>query len=242
MNTKRMIAIDTHTHSIASGHAYSSLEEMARAAFDKGLGGFVLTDHSPGMPGGAHLYHFYNLRVLPRTIHGVSVFLGAEANIINYDGEIDLEDDVLNCLELVIASFHIPTCSIGSAEEHTSALLGAMQNHHVKVIGHPDDDRYPFDVQAVVRAAGETKTLLEMNNTSLSPRGFRVGSRGNYIKLLNECRKQGVMITLGSDAHYSSRVGECDYSEALLKELNFPEELIANNSLERFLDVTGIRL
>ncbi len=237
-----MIAIDTHTHSLASGHAYSSLEEMARACHGKGIPGFVLTDHSPGMPGGAHLYHFYNLKVLPRTIHGCHVFHGAEANIVSSDGEIDMDEEVLSCLDLVIASFHIPTFPPRGREEHTSALLGAMKNPHVKVIGHPDDERYPFDVPAVVRAAGETKTLLEMNNTSLSPWGFRVNARENCTALLKECRKQGVMITIGSDAHFSSRVGDSEFCEDLLKELDFPAELIANSTVERFLEVTGLKL
>lgn len=237
-----MIAIDTHTHSLASGHAYSSLEEMARAAHEKGLKGFVLTDHSPGMPGGAHLFHFYNLRVLPREIHGALVFHGAETNIINFNGDIDLDHDVLQQLEVVIASLHIPTCPPGTREEHTDALLNVCKNPFVKILGHPDDSRYPYDIPSVVRAAGETGTLIEVNNTSLSPRGFRVGARENYKNIIGECRKQGVMITIGSDAHYSSRVGETDLSEAILKENNFPEELIANASLERFLDVMKLSL
>ncbi|OQY31808.1 MAG: hypothetical protein B6241_13140 [Spirochaetaceae bacterium 4572_59] len=237
-----MIAIDTHTHSLASGHAYSSLEEMAQAAHKKGLVGFVLTDHSPGMPGGAHLFHFYNLRVLPREIHGSLVFHGAEANIINFKGDIDLDNDVLQQLEVVIASFHIPTCPPGTKEEHTQALLNVCKNPFVKILGHPDDSRYPYDISAVVRAAGETGTLVEINNTSLSSRGFRVGARENYKTIIEECHKQGVMITVASDAHYSSRVGETDFSEAILKEYNFPEELIANATLERFLDVMKLSL
>jgi putative hydrolase len=237
-----MIAIDTHTHSIASGHAYSTLEEMARASHEKGLTGFVLTDHSPGMPGGAHLYHFYNLRILPREIHGSLVFRGAEANIINYDGEIDLDEEVMKHLEIVIASFHIPTFPIGTRDDQTNALLGAMNNPYVKILGHPDDDRFPYDIPTVVKAAGETGTLIEMNNTSLSPLGIRIGALENYKKILSECRKQGVMITVASDAHFSSRLGDTDYCEPLLDELQFPHELIANTSLDKFLSVMKISL
>ncbi len=236
-----MIAIDTHTHSIASGHAYSTLEEMAHAARRKGLPAFALTDHSPGMPGSTHIYHFYNLRVLPREIHGVKVFHGVETNIIDFDGRIDLEDDILSTLEVVIASFHIPCLSPGTEEEHTQALLNAMKNPYVKIIGHPDDSRYPYDIPAVVKAAGETGTLLEMNNTSLSPRGFRVGARDNYIKILKECRRQGVMITIASDAHYSSRVGEVDYCEQMIRDIDFPRKLIANAELDGFLKTINLK-
>jgi putative hydrolase len=170
------------------------------------------------------------------------VFRGAEANIINSSGEIDLDEEVMEHLEVVIASFHIHTFPIGTIEDHTSALLGAMKNPYVKILGHPDDSRFPYDIPSVVQAAGETKTLIEMNNSSLSPRGFRVGALENYRMILDECRRQGVMITLGSDAHFSSRVGETDHCQALLEELQFPSELIANATLERFLSVTGLSL
>ena len=235
-----MIAVDTHTHSISSGHAYSSLEEMAKAASDRGLPGFALTDHAPAMPAGAHVYHFNNLRVLPRTIHGVTVFHGAETNIMNMEGEIDLPEITLDELEIVIASLHVPTYPPESVESHTTALVNTMKNPYVKIIGHPDDSRYPYDIQKVVTAAGETGTLLEMNNTSLNPNGFRKGAEETYRILLNECRKQGVMITLGSDAHYSSYVGEVGFCQILLEELDFPRELIANISMERFLDLLKI--
>jgi len=237
-----MIAIDCHTHSVASGHAYSTLEEMARAASSRGLPGFVLTDHAPAMPGGAHIFHFYNLRILPRRIQGTLVFKGAEANILDPKGTIDLDDDVLANLEVVVASFHPPCFTPGSSIDHTSALLGAMKNPKITIIGHPDDSRYPYDIPSVVRAAGETGTLLEMNNTSLNPLGFRVGARENYQKILTECRKQGVSICVNSDAHFSSDVGRTDYAEPLLKELDFPRELVANRSLESFLEATGITL
>lgn len=235
-----MIAIDTHTHSIASGHAYSSLEEMAQGARQRGLQGFALTDHSPGMPGGAHLYHFYNMRILPREIHGVLVFKGAEANIVDSRGTIDMDAEVLQQLEVVIASLHIPTYAPEDREAHTRALVEAARNPHVTVLGHPDDDRYPYDIPAVVRAAGEAGTLIEVNNTSLSPHSFRMGARGNYEKILAECRSQGVKVTLASDAHFSARVGETDHCEALLKELGFPRELVANATLEGFLEAAGL--
>jgi putative hydrolase len=170
------------------------------------------------------------------------VFRGAEANIIDYEGTIDLEEEVMEHLEVVIASLHIPTCPVGSKDDHTAAMLGAMKNPYVKILGHPDDSRFPYDIPKVVQGAGETKTLIEMNNTSLSPRAFRTGALENYKMILGECRKQGVMITVASDAHFSSRVGETDFCEPLLKELQFPRELIANATLEKFLSVLNLSL
>ncbi|MFA5928650.1 MAG: PHP domain-containing protein, partial [Candidatus Margulisiibacteriota bacterium] len=101
------IVADLHTHSISSGHAYSTIAEMARAAADKGLLGMGITDHGPAMPSGCHHYHFSNLSCLPRTLYGVKLYRGAEANIINQAGELDIKEKVQPCLDYIIASMHI---------------------------------------------------------------------------------------------------------------------------------------
>ena len=58
------IEIDTHTHTLASGHAYNTLREMAAMAAEKGLKGLAITEHSPMMPGPCHFFYFQNLRVV----------------------------------------------------------------------------------------------------------------------------------------------------------------------------------
>ena len=60
------IELDVHTHTIASGHAFSTLQEMAQAAADKGLKVLGITEHSPGVPGTCHPIYFRNLHVVPR--------------------------------------------------------------------------------------------------------------------------------------------------------------------------------
>ena len=45
------IALDVHTHTVASGHAYSSLQEMAMRAAAKGIQILGITEHAPGIPG-----------------------------------------------------------------------------------------------------------------------------------------------------------------------------------------------
>ena len=60
------IMVDTHTHTLASGHAYNTIREMAKMAADKGLEGLALTEHAPQMPGSCHLFYFQNQgRFLP---------------------------------------------------------------------------------------------------------------------------------------------------------------------------------
>ena len=57
---------DLHVHTISSGHAYSTLQEIVLHAKNIGLPMVGISDHAPGMPGGAHLFHFLNMRILPK--------------------------------------------------------------------------------------------------------------------------------------------------------------------------------
>ena len=102
------VEIDTHTHTLASGHAYNTLNEMAQAAADKGLKGLAITEHAPEMPGTCHLFYFQNLRIVPRKKYGIELLLGTELNIMNVRGETDLPDSVLERLDIAIASIHMP--------------------------------------------------------------------------------------------------------------------------------------
>ncbi|MDA3809077.1 MAG: phosphatase [Spirochaetaceae bacterium] len=228
--------LDIHTHTISSGHAYSTLEENVKAAQEKGLKLIVMTDHAPAMPGGAHLFYFYNMRILPEYINGVRIVKGAEANIIDYKGNIDLDEDVLSNLELVIASLHPPCLEFGTEKEHTETIIRAMSNPGINVIGHPGDIRYDFNIKEVVAASKETGTLLEINNSSLKPTSFRPGGDSMIRKIIEECKLQNVHLIMGSDAHFSGDVGNFEEASELLQTLKFPENKLLNNSIESFKD------
>ena len=70
--------------------------------------------------------------------------------------------------------------------------------------------------------------MIELNNTSLTPGGSRIHAYENDRIILPLCAKYKVPVIMNSDAHFTTAVGEQGRAEALLKELNFPEELIAN--------------
>ena len=67
------IEIDTHAHTLVSGHAYNTMREMVQMAAEKGLKGLALTEHAPKMPGSTNLYYFENLGVVPRKMYGIDV-------------------------------------------------------------------------------------------------------------------------------------------------------------------------
>ena len=83
--------LDVHTHTVASGHAYSSLQEMAQAAADKGLKILGITEHGPGIPGTCNPMYFRNMHCVPRQLYGIRLMLGAELNILNTNGDICLD-------------------------------------------------------------------------------------------------------------------------------------------------------
>ena len=226
--------LDSHTHTIASGHAYNTILEMAAAAAEKGLELLAITEHAVAMPGTTGLFYFMNLKTLPRKMNGITVLFGTELNIMDYTGKVDLEENVLRQMDVCIASLHTPCIRPGTAMQNTQALLGAMENPYVNIIGHPDDGRYPIDYDTLAAAAREHHVLLELNSHSLEPGSFREGAWENDRQMLEACKKYQTSIILNSDAHWCGQIGEFEISRKLLEEVSFPEQLIVNTDVDRY--------
>ncbi|WP_026486104.1 phosphatase [Caldanaerobius polysaccharolyticus] len=224
--------LDTHSHTIAGGHAYSTVIEMAKVASDKGLELICITEHGPAMPGGPHEYFFGNLRVIPDNIYGVEILKGVEANIMGYDGKLDLSEKYLEKLDVVIASLHEICYPGGSVEENTEAMINAIKNPYVNIIAHPGNPRYPIDQEAVVNAAKKYGKILEINNGTFM--GSRKGSYENCLNIARLARDYGVMLSLGSDAHIAFDIGRFDKAYEVIREAEVPEDLIVNTSVEKF--------
>lgn len=231
---KYMNLLDLHTHTVASNHAYSTLIENIFAAKAKGLKYLGVSDHAPKMPDAPHIFYFSNLRVIPPIIEGIRILKGAELNILNYNGDIDLDERTLEGLDYAIASLHIPCYKNLGIEGNTQALINAMKHPKVKIIGHPDDSRYPLDYKRVAEAAKANQVLLEVNNSSLLPTSSREGGRECYLELLPYCIKYQVPIIIGSDAHFIDKIGAYENALALLEEVQFPKELIVNFNEDLF--------
>ena len=230
------ILVDTHTHTIASDHAYSTVLENAAAAARAGLEALAVTDHTPPLTDAPRMSHFRNLRVLDRVIDGVTILRGAELNICDARGGLGVADSDLSDMDLCIASIHTVVYGSPDPAENLRAYQGAMEDARVKIIGHPEDGRAPVDFAALARAARDAGVLIEVNNSSLRPISYRQNTRENMMALLRACEACGAHICLGTDAHFAPAVGRFDESLSLLEELHFPEELVANTSLEKFLD------
>lgn len=228
-------AIDIHTHTIASGHAYTTLLENAKYASEIGLEILGTTDHGPSMPGAQHYWHFGNLIVLPRELYGVTMLYGCEANIIDYDGNIDLPIEIQKNLDIVIASLHDPVMETNKSPDlNTAAFLKAMENPYVHIIGHSGNPKFPIYEEELVKKAKEKNILIEINNSSLIR--SRAGSEKSCTKIALLCKEYGVKIILNSDAHTCFHIGNFDVALKMLQQIDMPEELIINRSKTELLD------
>ena len=226
------IVADTHCHTIASTHAYSTILELVAEAKKKNLIAIAITDHATMMPGAPQKWHFSCLRNLPHIINGVLVLRGAEVNILDYDGAIDLEPHVLGKLNWVIASYHTPCCEPGSIGQNTRGWLSVLENAYVRVLGHMGAESYAFDHEKVIKKLKETDKVLEINSHSFTARR---GSAENCRDIALLCKKYGQPVVVSSDAHFALEVGEFSHALAMLREIDFPEELVLNADKDRFL-------
>jgi len=195
------IAGDLHMHTTWTDGKYSC-EEMVLNARKRGLKYVAITDHSKslGVAGGlsdeALMRHTEEVRALDRKYSDIRVLAGTEVDI-RQDGTLDYSDELLAKLDFVVASVH-SGFRMGR-EAMTARVVKAMQNPHVRAIGHPTGrllgDRDPFDLDfdVVMREAARTRTCLEVN--------------ANFHRLdlsdvlCRKAREMGVHVVINTDSH-----------------------------------------
>ncbi|WGW01943.1 phosphatase [Vibrio sp. YMD68] len=234
------IVVDSHTHTLASGHAYSTIIENALASKNKGLKLLCTTDHAPEMPGAPHYWFFNNQRILPRFLHDVGILRGVEANTLNIAGELDLAPSSYQHLDWVIASLHEPVFKPSTEQEHTQALMNVIKSGKVDVLGHLGNPNYQFDMEAVLLCAKDHNVAIEVNNTSLTGKS-RKGSDVRCSKIVELGKRIGVYFSTGSDAHFCEEIARLDLAKALLEKHEVGEEKIITTSTSRFLNFLLLR-
>ncbi len=236
------VEVDTHTHTILSGHAFSTLEENMRAAAAKGLKHLCITDHGPTIPGAAPYYVSNMYNTLPAFADGVHMHYGLELNIIDYEGGLDLPADRLHTLQFALAGMHEAALSPTSKEAHTNAYENALANAHIDALSHPGNANFRCDIPSVVAAAKKYGKLIEINNHSFYVRAAGIP---NCIEFAKECMRTDVRVIVSSDAHFSGNIGVVDRALDMLESIGFPKELIVNltaKSFEAYLEERAKRV
>lgn len=222
------ILTDLHCHTIASDHAYSTVMENMKAASEAGLEALAMTDHGPVMEDGAHLDHFVCQKGLPTELYGVRLLIGCEANILDRNGKLDIPDKFMKNLEIVIASIHNPLYRDFGMEDNTSTYLGVLNNPCVDIIGHSGNPLCRYDIDTVLKRAKELDKFIEINNNTFK-------ARPQNVELCREialaAKRIGTGVVVNSDAHFATKVGMVDNAVEMLRDIDFPEELVVNRTL-----------
>lgn len=180
----------------------NSIKEIAEGAKKLGLEYIVITDHtkSLAMTGGLDekkiLKQMAEIDKIQKQVSGIKIMKGAEVNILK-DGRLDIKDDVLAKLDVVGAAVH-SNFNL-SEKEQTQRIIKAMENPNVDVIFHPTGrviqkrEAYKVDMNAIIKAAKRTKTVLEIDAYP-----DRLDLKDEYIK---KAVGAGVKLAVDSDAH-----------------------------------------
>ncbi len=229
------IYADTHTHTVASTHAFSTIMENIRVAKEKGIRAIASTDHAPAIPDGAHLWHFNNIWSVPDYVDGVLVLKGVETNILDFDGNLDISQKMLEGLDWVVASCHSPVIPPKDEQAQTHLWLEIAKNPDVDVIGHSGNPKFLYDYERCIKAFKEYGKIVEINAHSFQP-GTRPGSPKNCAEIAKLCAKYQVPVIVNSDAHFCYEIGAVERATAMLEEIDFPRELILNADYDRFFE------
>jgi DNA polymerase (family 10) len=198
---------DLHAHTAYSDGA-STIEEMAAAAMARGYEYLVITDHSQGLgvAGGLSPDDFKRqweeISQFNERSTSFRVLSGVELEI-RTNGELDFPDEFLGRFDVVVASVHLGLRQ--GRKEITQRTIAAMRNPHVDVIGHPTGRllgrraSMDMDVEAVLKEAARTGTMLEVN---AQPNRLDLGG-----DLARRAIAAGAMLALGSDAHHADGLG-----------------------------------
>lgn len=233
------VSADIHTHSISSGHGSGdTITDMARTAASRSLSLLGISDHGPKTPAAGSSSYFRNLLLAPRRRFGVSILYGVELNILNEEGDVDLEDSLIASLDYAFISMHHPVFQAKPSETVcTNAYINAMKHPGVRFLGHPDDGSFPVDYRRLLSACAHYRVYPEINNASLMPDAYRTEGRLNSMKILSLCSKLRLPVLLSSDSHGKKHIGDMRYIFPLLKECGFPAELVLNRNVESLMKI-----
>lgn len=113
--------------------------------------------------------------------------------------------------------------------------MAAVRTGKIDIVGHPDDEKYPLFAEELVRACADANTMIELNNASLTPGGYRGNAKERDAELLALCEKHKVVVAMGSDSHGAAHVGNFTYAEALIRECCFSRKFTRQRERSAFL-------
>lgn len=236
---------DLHSHSTYSD-GRGTVTENVRAAAAISLKRYAITDHGPNNIGvgvgdeNKYLEIKEEVRGLRESFPDLEVLVGAEADVISLDGDIDLSREAIGCLDLLIVGLHPyvwpKTWQDGwdfvlgnqtlrvtrSMEEkvrcrNTKALVEAMARYPVDIISHPNLEM-PVDITEVARACSKYGSAYEINT----------GHNFQTVEDVLTATREGVTFVVNSDAHFPESIGRLEVGIELLERAGIGAEQTLN--------------
>jgi DNA polymerase (family X) len=221
-----------HFHSNYSD-GRNTLEEMLRAAEDKGFSFAAVCDHSKsayyanGLKEDAILRQKEELKELSSKLN-ITLFHGIESDILK-DGSLDYDPEFLKQFDFVVASIH----SRFKMDDMTERMLRAIENPHTDLLAHPSGrlllsrEPYNYNVTKIIDACSANKVAIEIN---CNPRRLDIDWRSIYY-----AREKGCLFSINPDAHSIAEIDLIKYGIIMGKKGGLqPEEVINCFTAENF--------
>ncbi|MFT5366368.1 MAG: DNA polymerase (family 10) [Candidatus Latescibacterota bacterium] len=234
--TKQDLKGTLHVHTTYSD-GRNSVEEMAKEALKLGYSYIAICDHSKAA---AYANGLNETRVRAQwdeiekvndTLDGIRVLKGIEVDILG-EGRLDFDDGFLAEFDVVVASIHSKFSM--TEKEATERVIRAVENPHVDILGHLTGrlllsrEGYPLDIRAVIDAAAETKTAIEMN---ANPARLELDWR-----YLDYAKEKGVKIPINTDAHSTAGLSDMHFGVGMARKGGLEKGDVQNAlPLEAFL-------
>lgn len=222
------ITADYHTHTIYS-HGKGTIEDNVKAAIIKGLKTIAISDHGPlYYPYGIEKCKYKEMREIVDRLKDkysdvIEILLGIEANIIDKEGNLDIDDEILRYNDILLAGFHFHIvyrellqelslkdkgyrqfksmigekvlCEI--IEVNTQAVINCLKKYKVDILTHLGDQQ-PIDIKIIAKIAEKTGTAIEINNFHRFP---------TLSQIIEASQCNDLKFVLSSDAHRPRDVG-----------------------------------
>lgn len=247
---------DTHTHTLYSRHAYSTIRENVLEAADQGLELLASTDHFGSMlftTNDLREYQFFiNYNAWQRMWAGVKLMRGLEADIVDLEGHLygwdvpvernitqdmlkhptTLFDRVTGHSDYAIASIHAKdfTASATSAQM-TEMYIKALNHPKVLMLGHIGRSNLDVEFRPIVEEAARLHKLIEINEHSFDMGQFS----DRCLEVAKLCIEIGCKVAVNTDAHICTDIGRVPRALAMLESIDFPQELIATTNADTFM-------
>ena len=228
---------DLHVHSNHSD-GMNSIEEMVRAAEERGLKYVGITDHSKseyvahGMDDAKFMKHIDYIEALSKRFEGVRVLVGAEVDILK-DGSLDLGDKVMDRLDYAIGSVHT---SLGmDSKSMTKRISKALESGRVDILGHPTEriingrKGIEFDFDEIAAKAAENGIAMEIDSF---PERLDLNDE-NILR----AHGGGVKFAIDTDSHSISHFSMIRYGVGMARRGWLQKDDVINTyDLSRLLD------